>query len=548
MAVRQAILTLILAALAAGPAVAAAPAAKPIVTNKTRFRIPFRFDAAALQKMNARELRLYVSQDGGATWELTQSIGPDSGKFEFQAPADGEYRFSVKTLDGRNQLHPPGETYETGLVVVVDTTPPQLQLDVRAAAAGKVELRWAASDDHLDTASLKLEYSQPGVDNWQTVSVVPRSTGQTSWTIPQGGLVAVRGSILDQAGNPGETEMQASIPAGNGGGSTPNNKPDFRQPVAESPAAPTLSSSFKEVTHPFIAPQPQVEVTPKTSPPQVDAFAEVSPETSPKLTDTLPTPVIERPPVTISNRMQFTAEQPQSRPEITQDRWSDVAETAPVAPPATGRQRIVNTKKFQIGYKIDDIGPSGLGGVELFVTQDGGRKWWKYGDDPDQQSPFDVEVPDDGAYGFEIRARSGVGLSEEPPAAGQAPSIVVVVDQTPPTLELLPVRQGTGTAVNQLQLRWKIGDAHPSDKPVAIYYSASPNGPWETISPWRPDTGEFVWTMTSNIPSSVYFRIVARDAAGNAAQQQTDRPVIVDLAKPSAKILDVASPGPRGPQ
>lgn len=529
MACRLAILILIAAGLANGLPVAAAGAPKLVVTNKSRFRIPFQFDAAALQRMNARELRLYVSTDGGANWELTQTIGAESGKFEFQAPGDGEYRFSVKTLDGRNQLHPPGDTFETGLVVVVDTLPPQLQLDVRPAAAGKVELRWSATDDHLDASTLKLEYTQPGVDDWQELGIAPRSNGQTSWSVPQGGVVAVRGTISDQAGNPVQSERKASIAAGSGGATS---KPDFTKPVAEGPTiAPErspINDQFTEVTHPLIAPQAN------PAKPQAPAG---------------PTPIVERDPVAITDRMQFTAEQPQTRPEITQDRWADVTDTPPALPTAVaGKQRIVNTKKFQIGYQVDDVGPSGLGGVELFITQDAGRKWWKYGDDPDQKSPFEVEVPDDGTYGFAIRARSGVGLAEEPPTQGEQPGIVVVVDQTPPTLELMPVRQGTGAAVNQLQLRWKTTEDHPSDKPISIYFSANPNGPWETISTWRADTGEFVWIVTANLPGQVYFRIIARDAAGNAVQQQTDRPVIVDLAKPTAKILDIASPGLNAPR
>jgi len=537
MAFRLAVLILIAAGLANGLPVSAAPAPKPVVTNKTRFRIPFRFDAAALQRMNARELRLYASQDGGANWELAQTISAESGKFEFQAPGDGEYRFSVKTLDGRNQLHPPGDTFETGLVVIVDTVAPVLDLEVRAAAAGKVELRWTASDDHLDVTTLRIEYTQPGVEDWQLVSIVPRNSGQTSWSVPQGGMVAVRASVADQAGNPGNVERQANIAAGGNGNAAPS-KPDFRQPVAANPTivaeTSPITDRFTEVQHPFAAPVIQEQQ---------------APQITPKAASAQQPPIIERPPVAITHRTQFTAEQPQSRPDITQDRWAEAPDAAtPATQAPTGRQRIVNTKKFQIGYQVDDVGPSGLGGVEMFITQDAGRKWWKYGDDPDQQSPFDVEVPEDGIYGFAIRARSGVGLSDEAPTGGETPAIVVIVDHTPPTLELMPVRQGTGPQANQLQLRWKIGEAHPSDKPVALYYAGNPNGPWETISTWRADTGEFVWMVPAGVPSQVYFRIIARDAAGNATQQQTDRPVIVDLAKPSAKILDVASPVMNAPQ
>lgn len=533
MAFRLALLSIVAWWGVGGSLILAAPVAtKPVVTNKMRFRIPFRFDAAALERMNARELRLYVSSDGGASWELAQTIGVQSGKFEFQAPGDGEYRFAVKTLDARNQLHPPGDVYETGLVVIVDSTPPQLELELRQVGPGKVELIWKAIDANLDAGTLRLDYTQPGVEEWQAVSVAPRGSGQTSWSVPQGGVVAVRGSIADRAGNEGRKEARARIePAENG---VPR-KPDLRQPIAEAPV---------------IAPEQS---------PITEHFAPVAPQQAPLAAQTpvdrLPSlpPVVERQPVIFSQPTHLVTDQPTLRPEIAQDRWAEVAEqpdpfaAPPVAKPP-GRHRLVKSRKFQIGYQVEDVGPSGLGGVELFITQDQGRKWYKYGDDSDQQSPFDVEVPSDGEYGFAIRARSGVGLANDPPAPGEQPAIVVVVDQTPPTIELLPVRQGTGSQVNKLQLRWTITEAHPSDTPVALYYSATPNGPWETISTWRADTGEYVWTVSPGVPSQVYFRVVARDAAGNVSQQQTPRPVIVDLSRPSARIVDIELPQTSGPQ
>ena len=519
MACRLAVLMwLIGITLGVAPVMAAVP--KPVVTNKTRFRIPFRFDAAALERMQARELRLYVSADQGAHWELAQSIGADSGKFEYQASGDGEFRFAVKTLDGRNQLHPPGETYEVGLIVVVDTALPQLEVELRQAAAGRVELRWRVTDANVDLTTLKLEYTQPGVEDWQTVSIAPRASGQTSWSVPTGGTVALRGTVADLAGNAGRAQTQVNIAPG-GDGLPASRKPDQRQPIAESPEQPLLADRFTETPHPYAMP-----VAPRHAP---------APQR----------PVIEREPVIISHKMQFTSDQPQSRPQVTQDRWAEAGEQI-AAPSAMGkagnRHRIVNTKKFQIGYKVEDVGPSGLGGVELFITQDQGRKWWKYGDDADQQSPFDVDVPQDGEYGFAIRARSGVGLGNDPPASGETPAIVVVVDQTPPALELLPVRQGLGAQSNQLQLRWKLNDDHPTEKPVALYFSASPNGPWEVITSWREDTGEYIWTVSAGLPSQMYFRVVARDAAGNLAQEQTARPVIVDLARPTARIVDIETP------
>ena len=222
----------------------------------------------------------------------------------------------------------------------------------------------------------------------------------------------------------------------------------------------------------------------------------------------------------------------------------------PMLAPRTvvGRQRVVNTRKFQVGYKVEDVGPSGIGGVEMFITQDNGQKWWKYGEDADQRSPFDVEVPQDGEYGFAIRVRSGAGLVNEPPQRGESPSIVVAVDQTPPAVELLPVQQGQGATANHLQIRWRVRDDHPAEKSVSLYYASNRNGPWEPISAWKEDSGSFDWTVGPGVPSHLFVRVMARDSAGNVSKAETSTAIVVDLSRPSARIVDVETPQAVGPQ
>ena len=247
-----------------------------------------------------------------------------------------------------------------------------------------------------------------------------------------------------------------------------------------------------------------------------------------------------------------------TRPEITKDRWGDALENAapptmPMPPPAHAprhqdNRRIVSSRRFQVGYAIDDVGPSGIGSVELFITQDQGRKWYRYGEDPDRRSPFDVEVPQDGEYGFAIRVRSGVGLTNDPPLPGEPPSIVVAVDQTPPTVELLSAHQGQGANSNRVQLRWRIADEHIASKPVSVYYAPSKSGPWETVTGWTDDKGGFEWTVNPGAPAQFYVRVVARDVAGNTAKAESTQPILVDLARPTARIVDVEAPQTLGPK
>lgn len=485
----------------------AAPPAKPIVTNKLRFRIPFRTDPQALQRLQARELQLFVSTNRGGNWALAQAIPPQTGRFEYQAASDGEYWFAVRTIDGFGQPHPAGEL-EPGLIVLVDTSPPQLELQLQAISPGKVQLAWQALDPHLDPATLRLEYRQTGMPDWQPVSVLPKSSGLTSWSVPQGGQVAVRGSIADAAGNQTTQQAQATVLPGDPLSPRPPGS-TAREPIAE-------ADPFSE---PPLLPQRPVPGSPIITPgPAREPAGGIAP--------------------------QFISGNLASRPEITQDRWTaEDAASQPLAtgtpPGGPGRSRIINTRRFQLNYKIDDVGPSGVGGVDLYITQDGGRQWFRYGEDADRTSPIEVQVPYDGEFGFTVRVRSGAGLALDPPQPGEPPAIRVIVDQSPPKLELLPVEQGQGTAMNQLVIRWRCSDAYPSDKPISLYYAPTLQGPWELISGWRPDTGSYTWSVGPGAPAQFYVRVMARDAAGNISSAETPQPLVVDLTRPTARIVDV---------
>jgi hypothetical protein len=547
---------LMLAGLLFGQQSVFAAAPQPIMTNKTRFRIPFKIEPAALQRLNARELQLHVSRDGGVNWELAQALPPESAKFEYQTSGDGEYWFAVKTVDGRNQVHPPAGRYETGLIVQVDTAAPILDLTLQQLAAGRVQLSWSAADAHLDPATLKLEYLQPGSQDWEPVEVTPKSNGQIAWNVSQQGQVRVRGTVADTATNVGKGQGQMQIIAV--GDPTPKPKSGRRVPIAE------REDGQEQVS---------IEKAPEGAPDETRAITSMPgarmPAEKPLIASTddeYRGPVITpfggsstRPQADIATD-QFAASTTDSRPEITKDRWGDTLENAvppaqmPVAPPVhnpprqSEHRRVVSSRRFQVGYTVDDVGPSGIGAVELFITQDHGRKWYRYGEDPDRRSPYDVEVPQDGEYGFSIRVRSGAGLANDPPLAGEAPSILVAVDQTPPTVELISANQGHGANSNRVQVRWRIADEHLANKPVAVYYSPTKSGPWEAVTGWTDDKGGFEWTVNPGSPPQFYVRVVARDSAGNTAKAESAQPILVDLARPTARIVDVEAPQSIGPK
>jgi hypothetical protein len=253
-------------------------------------------------------------------------------------------------------------------------------------------------------------------------------------------------------------------------------------------------------------------------------------------------------------RNDFVSDSPTKRPAIVQGppsaesnptadsaaEFVDGKSTSPAAPKDDEpRTIVVNRCDFQIGYRIDDLGPSGLGKVELFITTDNGHKWYRYGTDPDNKSPFAVSVPADGSYGFELRVRNGAGIGDDPPRPGDKPSILVLVDKTPPTAQLLPPQIGRGKSHNKVLLRWIAEDAHFDATPILLEYATEKSGPWQKIGDWQANTGRSIWSIDSGMPGKVFVRLTAKDRAGNVTQTVSPDQLVIDFARPTAHIIDV---------
>lgn len=568
---------------------------QPIYTNRPTFRIPFQFNPEEIARLGAREIRLYASANRGAQWHHVQTVEPAAQKFNFKASGDGEYWFTVQTVDRNNQLHPGGPVMQPGLIVVVDSTQPTLQILLQQGEPGRVQLAWTSSDEAVDPESLLLEFNQPGSTEWEQVAVISAASGQTSWPIPTGGIVAVRGRIRDRAGNEATAQSTVQINPAAAPARTPGI-PDLRGPVAGATPGLTLPPATRPatpggLTNPGPMPRPTgpnpYALDPRFQPTVPRPLTDLqTPGRLPGQTNPLPTPLNSDPRLAVPPRGISQPGQPEqwqhARTDISSPQGirpapgiSEPFATRPGSGPQDFRQtiqpgrrdefvsgqpgmarqqfptftqqnedpgyRTVNSRKFHVDYRIDDIGPSGVSSVELYVTQNNGEKWYRYGIDEDRRSPFEVEVPGDGVYGFSMRVVSGAGLVETPPQSGTRPDIVIVTDSSPPVVNLFPLRQGTGQNANRILITWEIRDRKLGDRPVSLSYSANPDGPWEPINDWMSNTGQYIWSVNPSIPPRLYIRLIARDAAGNIAQVDTPQPVLVDLAKPTARIVDVES-------
>lgn len=466
---------------------ASAVHAEPVFSKSRRFRIPFEFDAGELRRLGTKEVQLFVSRDGGERWNQVDGVSPAESRFTFEAPEDGHYWFSVKTIASSGLIYPAGP-HQPGLHVLVDSTPPQLELSLIEVEAGRVKLSWHADDSNLDLNSLSLEYRDSQSSVWNMVAVRTHQHGQTTWTVPQGGLVEVRGSVADQCGNITESsatcELAAPVPR--------NDRPDHGRPVANMP----------------------VDLT------------------------TTPAPAPARPASTPSRLTSATAGEPLAAKD---------AATSPSSPPASPLTHAdgapvhrVNFKTFRVGYSLDGVGPSGVRKVNLYITEDNGQKWYHYGEDEDKTSPIEVTVPGDGEYGLAFRVTNGLGRVDIPPQPHDLPEVRILVDCTPPQAQIQTVEFAGDSNTGKVLITWKAEDQDLGDRPISLHYSSGRSGPWTPIEQGITHTGQYLWGVPDTVDQPIFIRLDVRDAAGNVTQQTTERPFVIDRQRPRARVTEVA--------
>jgi hypothetical protein len=510
----------------------ASVAAEPLLTNTTSFRIPFTVKSTGGRSTEGFAV-LFGSRDGGPMQQL-QRVPTATGGFRFSAPADGVWQFALRMTDAAGKPDKSSGPLMPELEVIVDTTAPTLQLELVDAGDGTVLVNWVGKEEEFVPGSLSLKYAEGADGRWKPLSVPPSSSGQTTIRSRPGTSVAVRAELADRVGNTGSISREIvlaatpvvpqSTPQLNNG-SVWNNPGRSLPPALSTPVGP---SPFSQVP-PAASPQtplgspgfPSAAMSPQYPAPTLPGRAiHLTPQT---LISSQGTPGIYMPNATPPNQpWQSAAQQPGVLAQSTV--------------PGQAASQLVADSVFNVAYAVEDIGPSGVSSVELFVTEDDGQQWFRYGNDTDLQSPMQVDVQGEGTFGFAIRVRNGVGFIDPPPQPGDRPEIVVTVDRTAPVVEIkMPQVHVSGTA--SVQLEWNVRDSQQTA--VRLEWASSATGPWVPVFDWQADRGHYEWPVSPNMPHSIHFRLLARDEAGNIGSAQTAQPVLIDLKRPKARMLGV---------
>jgi len=534
-----------------------AAALEPRVLRQATFNIPFSVDTLR----SPREVQLYVSVDAGQTWKLYDRQKPESRHFQFRAGGDGQFWFVSRTIDA-DRVAPAVDGRPPELHVVVDTTEPELVFKSTVGSGGEVVTSWRVTDLTLDANSLKVEYQAGTQQEWMPVAV-ERAAGaapagvlsgtMTWWPQTDAPEIKVRAEVADRAGNKTVVTQQVRLPS--------------REPAADLTAQspwPSPNEADRQAFHrdtiqtsaQRVPLDPYHELAPPTS--GVPWPPDNAERTSPQAGGWPPAPesATSAPPDSHTAAVDPTAE-PETAPRSNQVAARQVSRPASADRPATPqhygvprgeRPRMTSSKRFQLEYEVDAMGANGVREVELWGTSDDGRTWTVWQTDPDRESPMEVEVQNDGVYGFRIVIVGNNGLAGPAPRNGDLADLWVGVDATAPAVSFAAATYGQGEHAGQLDIRWSAQDAWFGERPMTLLFSDRPDGPWTTIAAGLPNTGQYYWPIDPRIPDDIYLRVEARDEAGNLASDQLRDTISISGLTPRAHIRGIRplDESPRG--
>jgi hypothetical protein len=194
------------------------------------------------------------------------------------------------------------------------------------------------------------------------------------------------------------------------------------------------------------------------------------------------------------------------------------------------------SRSFSLDYSLNAAAGSALADVELWGTEDGGSTWQKWGSDPDRQSPFDVQVANDGLFGFRMVIVSQNGKVSNRPKNGDSADAWINVDMTPPNAKITRAVYGDGHEAGMLVIDYTCTDDNLHERPITLSYSETQSGPWVTVATGLKNTGIYLWKADSNLPENIFLRLESVDKAGNVGTHALDLPINVQGLSPRGRI------------
>jgi hypothetical protein len=464
------------------------------------------------KRSSLREILLYVKDGPEAPWLLKQKAPPSVTGFEYRLPQDGEYWFNVVTIDQAGKSEPADVALEApAVIVVLDTCGPQVDLKPLqqcAACNDGMCVKCEVRDANPNPFQTRFEY-QTGDHVWR--SLEPMANQPDCFCIPKQAVLTglVKISCCDRAMN--TTVKEFSLAA-----------------LGASTMGSDVASAAKAVqTVKYDQTIPAAQQTPPCAE-TVGGKSASNSAAKPKSTPVQPCEPNLAP-------ADMPAGQVHGSFDMAKQFRHDDAKWLMVCQP-----------RVTLEYKIEDEGKSGIGKVEVWFTEDGGKSWDVLCEDPDKRSPVTFNLPHEGVYGVCLVATNGRGFGSSPPKAGDAPEYVVELDMTKPTAELQSVKLGPPEDHARIDIAWQADDKNLGSTPIDLYYSVNLQGPWTPIAKGVANIGKYRWYLPQEICRQVYVRLVVTDMAGNSTRCENEEAVpLDDLSRPRAVISGISAVAPQ---
>ncbi len=521
-----------------------APGSTPFKSyiNKNPFYLPVLIDERVRQEL--REVQLYFKKQASHPWILKERVPPAQTSFTFQAPRDGEYYFTVVTVDRMGRATPSDLAKAVpSQIVVVDTQLPQVDVQPLPPTPEGLTVTCQIRDLNHDGSKTKIFYQT--VDKiWRPLEPLPGQADQFRIPVQAAftGLIGV--TATDLAGNNLTREFNlgalspppATVSAATGltGEQPAALKPGlsvaaegiqavaYRQVPAAEPTLPAAPA-------PVPAPAPTPGVIPASAPAPV-----VVPAPAPA---PVPAPAVPAPSAAVA---------PSGKQAVVPPAPLAHGVAAGQLPAEAANSQVVPSTRLGLEYQIEQAGASGVGKVEIWLTRDKGQSWQRLCEDPDGQSPVEIDLPGEGLFGLFLVASNGQGFGANPPAAGDPSDWWIEVDATKPVAEKLLIKPISEQDRSTYLITWVARDRNLGPNPIDLYYAPSREGPWQPIVKGLKNDGHYQWTVPAKVGPQVFVRLAAKDQAQNITTVDTAQPLLLDdHSRPRVRVTGVIAASPR---
>lgn len=526
-----------------------------VYSHNLAFELPMKM--APEWRAKVSEFRLYT-KTATTNWKLLET-GPQSlERFNCKVPQDGEYWYTLVTVDLQGKATPADVTTEApSQRVVVDTTAPVIQVQTTTNAEGDFCLRCTIEDANPDPTSLKAVCKTDTGDI--SLEPVPNQPGTFRIKGAEPMQFPVLVSAMDMARNVGSKEVNVReliaatlTPTGSAVTPTPNTPPpvvpnkglsDLALPnVSPSPLSQSTLPAPRVETSAQLPKDPPAKVNPPLKVETTDKKMDgpVAPGLPPRME--LPNP----PPLDLnlaghsSGRTEPNINVPGQTTTPTPTPNVPTAPTTPAETAARGAipYQLINATQASVDFRIDQVGPSGVGKVEIYMTPDKGQSWHRLGESANKRGPADVNLPGDGLYGIRIVITNGNGFGGRAPQRGEQAHCEIEVDTTSPFVQLRSADVVPSTG--QVEIRWNANDRNFGATPINLFYRTRIDGPWQEVVRGIKNDGVYRWTFPRELSSQFFFKVEATDQAGNVSTDVTRQPIVIDMTEPRATVINVS--------